>query len=95
MSNIVGSWSVSHGPLHIAYSFTESGAYRYRRYGAGRDEEETGTYVVQGDRLILGPQGKPERVLRWSIGPHITAISGEGILHLVDSYGEKEIFYPR
>lgn len=95
MSNIVGSWSVSHGLLHMAYSFADSGNYKYQRYGSGRDEEETGRYVVQGDRLLLEPQGKPQRVLCWSIGTHITALPGERILHLVDRYGDEEFFYSR
>jgi hypothetical protein len=95
MSSIAGSWSVSHGLLHIAYSFADNGNYRYQRYGSGRDEEETGTYVVQGDSLILEPQGKPQRVLRWSVGTHPTALPGERILRLVDQYGDQEIFYPK
>ena len=95
MSNIIGSWTVSHGLLHTAYSFADNGKYRYRRYGSGRDEEETGRYVVQGDRLILEPQGKLRRVLRWSIGTHITACPGERILDLLDPCGDEEIFYSR
>jgi hypothetical protein len=95
MSTIVGSWHVSHGLLHIAYSFVDQGSYRYRRYGSGRDEEETGTYDVQGDSLILAPLGKPQRVLCWSIGTDITALPGERILRLVDPYGDEEMFYSR
>ena len=95
MSSIVGSWRVSHGLLHIAYSFADNGNYRYQRYGSGRDEEETGTYVVQGDSLILEPHGKPQRVFRWSVGTHPTALPSERILRLVDPYGDEEIFYPK
>jgi hypothetical protein len=95
MSSIVGSWVVAHGLLNIAYSFADNGNYRYQRYGSGRDEEETGTYVVQGDSLILKPHGKPQRVLRWSVGTHPTALPGERILRLVDPHGEEEIFYPK
>lgn len=95
MPNIVGAWVVEHGLLTIGYSFADNGNYKYERYGSGRDEEETGTYALEGDRLTLKPEGKPQKLFRWSVGSDVTAMPGEYVLWLFDSYGGKEMFYPK
>lgn len=87
----IGQWNVRHGALYIDYSFTPNGTYAYQRHGNGIFDEETGSYSVQGNNLILQPDGKPQRALRWWIGAD--PVIGERVLWLVDNFGRKEMFY--
>jgi len=91
----VGGWKVRHGYVRTAYWFEDDGSYTYERSGPERQDEETGSYIVQGERLILSPDGKPQRTMQWWIGTEATALEGESILWLVDQYGRKEMFYPQ
>ena len=92
----VGAWEVQHGPLHIVYAFANDGTYTYQRYGTGREEEETGVYAVQGDRLIVKPESGPQRVFRWRIGPDpATAGYGGQVLFLRYQDDREEFFYPQ
>ena len=85
----------SAGYVRTAYWFEDDGSYTYERSGPERQDEETGSYIVQGERLILSPDGKPQRTMQWWIGTEATALEGESILWLVDQYGRKEMFYPQ
>lgn len=88
----IGGWVIRHGALRIVYAFTGNGTYAYERQSPQIFDEETGRYSVEGHKLILQPDGKPQRVLQWWIGTDITA---PYVLYLVDEFGRKEFFYPR
>lgn len=92
----VGTWEVQHGQLHVVYSFANNGAYSYQRYGSGRDEQESGTFVAQGDRLILRSAGGQQQ-LRWRIGPDPATAghSSKPVLFLSYPDGREEFFYPQ
>lgn len=94
----VGTWEVRHGGLGHIYTFRSNGEYQYQRYGVqfGGTAQvlglESGTYTVQGDLLILRPQGGGQKVFRWRTGPHPTS-PNKPVLYLVDEDGTEEFFY--
>jgi hypothetical protein len=89
----LGGWKIRRGYIRTTWWFNDNGAYAYERSGPERQEEEQGTYLTRGDRLIISPNGKPQRTLQRWIGSEATALQGEPILWLVDEYGRREMYY--
>jgi hypothetical protein len=95
---IVGSWAVAHGNFYRAtWDFTPDGRYRYRQNTSGGSSEEIGQYRLQGQQLLLYPNGQQEpRVFSWK---RCTLVQGIGEppnqnLCIKDDFGGNEIYFP-
>jgi hypothetical protein len=95
---VVGSWAVAHGNFYRAtWDFTPDGRYRYRQNNSGGSSEQIGQYRLQGQQLLLYPNGQQEpRVFLWK---RCTLVQGIGEtpnqnLCIKDDFGGNEIYFP-
>jgi hypothetical protein len=98
-SALVGRWEGVRRDLGHVLVLRPDGTYTQRRLsapGAAPEVvgEESGTYAVQGSRLVLRPAQGAQRVLRWRIGrDHPTILPGERGLFLAAPDGTIDLLY--
>jgi hypothetical protein len=94
---LIGEWEVRDTAMGAGrmYRFQSNGTYEYRifRILPGTTQvikSEAGTYIVQGNRLTLQPQGGDSRIYGWQItrDPYV----GDRILWLENPSGVREQF---
>ena len=69
-------WNIRHGILHERYNFRANGTYDYlHSAGSQPIAVDSGTYTVQGDRLILRPAGGLRRSFAGGSGPRALSIT--------------------